>query len=719
MVMIHEEYKKTIISNKRLIVVLLVQIFMLFILVARLFYLQIINYEKYNNLSDNNRFKTFMLPALRGHIYDRNNIRLTENKKKYRVLFYENQNKNKEITIKNLVNILNLPNSEYDRMITNINKNRNQLSISLIDDIIWDDLVKISMNSYKLEGIVVEDGYIRYYPYPTTFSHIIGYVNNPTQDEIKKESNIKKREILLHHDYKIGRTGLERLLNTYITGKVGFRKMEMNARSVPVREVSVEQSKEGKDVKLTIDFNLQKFVEDKMKNIDGSIIVMNVNTGEILSMVSTPTYDTNQFVEGVSYSYWNEINKNPSKPLNNKAVSATYPPGSTFKLITAIAGLENGWKPTERVYCSGKVDLDEIRKLHCWNRYGHGYLSLVNAIRDSCNIYFTKIGLFAGIDNIYKTALDFGLGEEYELNIMNKKKGTVPNREWKKNVFKEPWFIGDTVNVSIGQGFINLTPLELVVMTSRIANGGYKIKPYLLFNSPIADENKKILRGSPIVKETTIDLIKQGMYKVVNDKYATAYNARIYDNQYKMAGKTGTAQVISKATRKTMKKTDKRYQNHGLFVGFAPYNNPKYAIVVVVEHGGSGSLSAAPLARDVLLYAQKNNIGFAKEEMNYNNNDENTKNIKEIKEDINNKTSSKKQKEILKDDVNIIQNNKNTYNEILQTDKNKQSNKENINDFSNVIEEIVNKQNINNNINNTNQISNIQNEDISLLDKKE
>ncbi len=612
---IHEEHEKSTVSSKRLIFIFLIQILLFLILLIRLFCLQIINYEKYTTLSEENRIKTFVIPPLRGHILDRNNIQLTENQKNYRVLFYINKNdtKNAEILLK-LSSILDLTDEEFAKILKRIDKSYGKPIITILDNVSWEDLIKLQANSYNLEGIMIEEGYIRYYPYSTTFANIIGYVTNPTKEEIDKKDTYKERELLLHPDYKIGRTGLEKVFNQSIMGDNGYRQLEMDALSIPIREIKVENATEGENINLTIDFNLQRYIENRMKDIRGSAIVMNVWTGEILALVSMPSYDNNKFVEGISTEYWNQLSNDEGKPLSNKAVSAIYPPGSTFKLITAMAALENGWTEDKVVDCTGKFAINRQRTMHCWANKGHGKINLVEAIKDSCNIYFTKLGLFAGIDNIYKIAKDFGLGEKYNIKLLNTKTGTVPNREWKKKVFNDVWVPGDTVNVAIGQGFLSVTPLELVVMTSRIANGGYKVRPYLIANSNIAKHNEELFARSPMVKKETINVIKQGMYDVVNTKGGTAYWTRIKKEGFEMAGKTGTAQVIAKEKKEILEEEneeiDTRFQNHGLFIAFAPYKNPKYAVVVVVEHGNSGSGVAAPIAKDILLYAQKKHIGY-------------------------------------------------------------------------------------------------------------
>lgn len=615
MLSIHEEHEKSTISSKRLIFVFLIQVFLFLVLLIRLFCLQIFNYEKYKTLSEENRIKTFVIPPLRGHIFDRNNIQLTDNQKNYRVLFYKDKSEEKNMeTLLKVSKILDLTENEFNKILKKMENNYGKPIITILDNVSWKDLVKLQANSYNLDGIMIEEGYIRYYPYSSTFAHIIGYVNNPTKEEIDTQETYKERELLLHPDYKIGRTGLEKVFNKNIMGENGYRQLEMDALSIPIREIKVENATEGDNIKLTIDFNLQRFIKSRMQDVRGSAIVMNVWTGEILALVSMPSYNNNRFVEGISNQYWTKLSTDEGKPLSNKAISATYPPGSTFKLITAMSALENGWQGDKKIDCNGKLALNRKRTMHCWMEKGHGKIDLLEAIRDSCNIYFTKLGLFAGIDNIYKTAKDFGLGEKYNLKLLNIKTGTIPNREWKKKVFNDVWVSGDTVNVAIGQGFLSVTPLELAVMTSRIANGGYKIRPYLIYDSKMSQYNEELFTRLPMVKKETIDIVKQGMYDVVNTKGGTAYWTRIKQKGFEMAGKTGTAQVIAKEKKDIMEEEnaeiETKFQNHGLFIAFAPYDKPKYAVVVVVEHGNSGSGVAAPIAKDILLYAQKNNIGY-------------------------------------------------------------------------------------------------------------
>jgi penicillin-binding protein 2 len=599
------------IINNRLIIVHCIFTAMILFLIVMLYLISVKDNERYTLLSTQNRIKRLVIPAERGLILDRNGIPLTENQINYTLSIYNNisdSGNNNEVVNKIFDTITY--NKNTAPILNKIKNEKGKALTTVLNHISWEDLVKIENNFHNIKKIDISVSHSRYYNYPTTFAHIIGYISNPTEDEINK--NKDRRELMLHPEFKIGRNGIEKNFNSYLTGKVGYRIIEVNAINEIMRDVDMVNQQNGKDLRLTIDLKLQQFVEKKFKDKSGTAIVMNVKTGEILSMFSSPTFDTNKFIDGVELDYWKELNDNTSKPLNNKAISGVYPPGSTFKLITAIAALENGWNPDKVTICRGEIRLNKKRVLHCWKETGHGPLNLVDAIQHSCNIYFSEIGLYTGIDKIYETAIKFGLGEKYDLQLSNVRSGTIPNKEWKKKVLNDVWVAGDTVNIAIGQGFLSVTPLELVVMTARIANGGYPIKPFIVLNNHIANYNKNILNGETIAKPKNIELIKNGMYNVVNKKGGTSYYYRITEEGMEMAGKTGTAQVISKDNMEILKKTKENissnFKNHGLFIAFAPFNNPKYAIVVVIEHGNSGSSSGGPVARDILKYAQNESI---------------------------------------------------------------------------------------------------------------
>ena len=528
-------------SNTRLKWIILFQIILLILLISRLYYLQVIKYDFFLNLSNLNQSKIDKIVSKRANFFDRNNIQLTDN-----VQYFFSINDNKSYN--------------FDQLEKEISSN--------ID-------LKMDYIEY----------YNRYYIYANLFSHIIGYVK------------------LNNEKIMYGFSGLEKSLNSSLESY--YNTLVYKSEKDNNQNSQVYNVKSGQDIKLTIDLKLQEFITNRMSLIPGAVVVMNVKTGEILSMVSSPTFNPNDFVDIISEDEWKDIVNNPYKPLINKCISAKYPPGSVFKLITAITALKNGWKVNNTIDCKGQIKIGQKRIFHCWKLDGHGPMNITDAIMHSCNIFFAELVKLINIEDIYETAKDFGITEQFDLELPNIVSGNLPTRSWKKKTFHQYWSYGDTVNTSIGQGFVLTTPLELAVMVSRIANGGYKIKPYILSDSKIREYNENLFYSKQrFIDAKIINIIKKGMYKAVNEKHGTVFLHRIYNYKYKMAGKTGTAQLISK----DKEINSKLLNHHGLFVGYAPYNNPKYAISVIVENGLSGANSAAPIARDILLYAQENHI---------------------------------------------------------------------------------------------------------------
>lgn len=570
-------------------------------LVSRLTYLQVFKKEEYTNQADSNRIKAAINPAPRGIIYDRHNSPLTRNDSNYRLLLYYESKKNIEELVDRLVKILDLDEEKREHFLTKIKNARRKSIISLMDNLAWDDLSRVEVNSYALPGISIESGIIRRYPYPFETSHFVGYVSLPSSREIDNN----EQNLYMHPDFRVGKTGIEKSFDDVLRGKHGMKYVEVNALEIPVRTLSVKPPKEGQRVPLTIDINLQKFVTDRVKDQTASVVVLDVKTGEILSYVSSPSFNPNNFVEGVSRKYWNEVSTNKRRPLHNKPISALYPPGSPFKLMVALAALEAGIDPEEKVTCDGHFKLGR-RDFHCWKREGHGPLNMSEAIMHSCNTYFFEIGNRIGIDKFGEMARRFGYGDKFDINLAGVKSGNVPSDKWKRKRFKRRWVGGDTLNTSIGQGFSLATPLQMAIITARIANGGVPIAPHLVKSVQVASQFNRF-KSKSLVKKEHIDIIQDGMNRVVNEAGGTAYGKRIEIDGFEMAGKTGTSQVTSrkKDHEEREKSTVNSHQNHAIFVGYAPTTDPKYAVSVVVEHGRSGSAAAAPIARDVLLEAQK------------------------------------------------------------------------------------------------------------------
>ena len=567
-------------------------------LVTRLAYLQLWKHEEYSSQSDSNRIKPLISPAPRGTVFDRNGIAFTKNDSNYRLLLYLDKKKDVEKLVDKLTEVLDLNAETKNLFLTKIKNARRKSIISLMDNLGWDDVARIETNSYLLPGISIASGIIRRYLYPRETAHFLGYVSLPSEKEIDEN----EQNLFMHPDFRIGKFGVEKTFDEALRGKYGVKYVEVDVHEIPLRTLSIKPSIEGSRLHLTIDLALQKFTTERIKDVVASVVVMDVKTGEILTYASSPSFDPNNFVEGVSKEYWQELYNDKRKPLSNKPISALYPPGSTFKLMVALAALENNYNPNNRVYCGGSYQMGK-RSFHCWKEGGHGSLDLSGAIMNSCNTYFFTIANQMGYEKFTEMAKRFGYGEKLDISLHGAVAGNVPSDEWKRKVFKQPWVGGDTLNTAIGQGFVLANPLQMALITARIANGGIPIKPYLVRNHNIYKQYDA-LKDKPLVKTSYLNFVQEGMRRVMNEVGGTAYGKRIEEKGFEMAGKTGTSQVISKREKEMSQAENATNANHAIFVGFAPVGDPKYAISVVVEHGGGGSAAAAPIAKDIMMEAQ-------------------------------------------------------------------------------------------------------------------
>lgn len=567
-------------------------------LLLRLSYLQIFKHKEYSGKSDNNSIKPIIKPAGRGKVLDRYGIALTENRTNFRLLLYLNSKRSSEKIIEKISEILELSAEKKQSLLEKLQNAKRKRIISLIENLDYAELSRIESFSHKLEGVSIESGFLRNYLYGHETAHFLGYVSLPSEAEIDEN----QQALFLHPDFRIGKSGIEKSFDEALRGKYGVKYVEVDVRENPIKTLSTSKEIEGSTLNLTIDLELQKYVTNRIKNIVASVVVMNVKSGEILSYASSPSFDPNEFVEGISTKYWQELIDNPKKPLSNKPISALYPPGSPFKLMTALAALENNVNPLKKVFCNGSYRIGR-RTFHCWKEEGHGNVDMSDAIKHSCNTYFYTIANQIGNEKIAKIAREFGYGQKIDISLFGSKSGLVPDDEWMQKYFKRPWQGGDTLNMAIGQGSLLATPIQMALVCARIANGGVPIKPYLVKNHNI-NKQFEALKDEKIVKSSHLQIIQQGMNRVMNETGGTAYFSRIYKKDFEMAGKTGTAQIISKREKEMSAYEKTNLANHGLFIGFAPVSNPKYSISVVVEHGGSGSGSAAPVARDIMMFIQ-------------------------------------------------------------------------------------------------------------------
>ena len=568
-------------------------------LFSRMFYLQIISNKKFVRLSENNRVRTEIIPALRGKILDRNNIPLAINEQNYNLVFEKleihNTQINQQIAIK-IGDILKLDSTDQADLINQIENLAIGKALSIKDNLTWSELVTLELNLYDLQGIYIRTGFNRYYPYGSISGHLTGYLGSVSDQELTKHS------MGLYPNLKIGKNGVEKTQEESLRGSVGLEKTEVNARGQPIREISTSKSIPGKDLELTIDIGLQKKVDNLLGGTTGVILVSKISSGEIIACVSKPDFDPNLFNQGISKSNWNKLINNQELPLINRAVSLTYPPGSGFKINVAIAALREGFNPETTFTCSGHHMVGS-RAFQCWKKTGHGTINLYQAIAGSCNVYFWNVARIIGIQPIADTARQMGYGSKL-LNdeLPREQSGIIPDPEWKKKNIGSDWAFFDTINSAIGQGYVEATPIQILTMASRIATGKQVMPSF------IKSSIKKDFASLNLDKE--LQIVRKGMEMVVNSNIGTAYANRIIDPSLAMAGKTGTCQVISKRHKNddlSQENIVKRIRNHGTFVAYAPAIKPEYAFCGIIEHGGFPSL-AIKIARESLTEAQLKKI---------------------------------------------------------------------------------------------------------------
>ena len=596
---------------------------------SRLYNLQISDREKYEVLADKNRIREWKTPPQRGLITDFYNKILADNDRVFQVHLSLDEIQDFDKTLFRLKNIINLSNNEIRRIYKTKAKLRPWDTLVASDNLNWSQFSKLNLYLHELEGVKPVVSSSRYYPYGSNLVHVVGYVGEASIGDIERMEEIKEN---LVPGLKVGKSGIEYSNEKKLIGKYGIKRYEVNSSGKRIIQLEHIKESQGTEIKTTVDLEVQKFAQELLKNKAGSICAMDIYTGQIIAMASSPSYDPNKFTHGIGHKDWEEIRDDPLKPLVNKSIAGLYSPGSTLKPLVALAALEFGTiDPEKAIQCKGHKHPYELYgvKYHCWKKQGHGYMKLRNAIKQSCDIYFYEMARLLGVDRLSIIAKRYGLGSNILKNVyFDEKKGVVPNTEWKKNALGKSWYLGETVINGIGQGYIQTTPLQLCLMTAQIANGGYKIKPHILFDKNINFENAKLKIAKQLTNESlinnsiledrefqlyeklysrseNIDFVKDAMFGSTNEQYGTSFKSRFEDLKYQFAGKTGTSQVkrITEEERELdLKQSQIEYKNrdHALYVAFAPYKEPRYSISVLVEHGGSGSKAAAPLASKLI-----------------------------------------------------------------------------------------------------------------------
>ncbi|MFW8636507.1 penicillin-binding protein 2 [Cribrihabitans pelagius] len=574
-------------------------------LAARMRYLQVDQADEFRLLAEENRINIRLLPPARGEIFDRNGRIIAQNSPSYRITVVPEDAGDVEEVIARLTKLLPLDPEDLERARAEMRRSPPFLPITLADRIGWQDISKVAVNAPALPGITPEVGLTRVYPQLEDFAHVVGYVGPVSDYDLSKLED--PEPILRIPRFQIGKVGFEARREDVLRGKAGAKRVEVNATGRVMRELDRQEGVAGADMQLTIDAGLQAYVQARLGNESAAAVVIDCEKGDVRAICSSPSFDPNLFVRGISVADYRMLTGDPYRPLANKTVQGTYPPGSTFKMITALAALEAGLiGPEETVWCPGHLEVSG-RRFHCWKRAGHGHVDLNTSLKRSCDVYYYDVAIKVGIDKITEMANRFGLGVRHDLPMSAVAQGLAPTKEWKRRSYGQDWLVGDTVNVSIGQGYMLASPLQLAVMSARIATGR-SVTPRLL--KSIDGVEQPDGAGEPLgISENNLRMVRRGMHSVSNDRRGTAYRSRIIADDMRMAGKTGTSQVrnITAAERAAgvIRNEDLPWErrDHALFVCFAPYDNPKYAVAVVVEHGGGGSTAAAPVARDVLLQA--------------------------------------------------------------------------------------------------------------------
>jgi penicillin-binding protein 2 len=610
---------------------------------ARLYYLQVLESERYAMLAEENRINFRLIGPPRGFIVDRGGDYLAINVQNYRVVLVREQAQAAggiEAVLEKLAKLIDLNEHTIARVLKEARSRLAFVPITVAENLSWREVSRIGVNQPDLPGVSIDVGQIRHYPYGENMAHVVGYVAAVSEKDLTGDP------LLELPGFRVGKNGIEKHYDLALRGTSGTSKVEVNALGRVIREIDRQEGQPGREIRLTLDMRLQEFTANRLKDEKAaSVVVMDVHNGDVLALVSVPSYDPNAFSEGIGAAEWQKLVKNPYGPLTNKAIAGQYAPGSTFKIAVALAALENGIAEDHSVYCPGFMELGD-RRFHCWKHYGHGSMDMISALEQSCDVWFYDVARRVGVDRIAEICGRLGLGIPTEIELLGERSGLIPTRKWKREERGQPWHMGETLVVGIGQGFVLTTPLQLAVMTARIVNGGKAVRPRMTFpvpgfgldGKPLSEEAKledvtseemspeqKLAAATeaagsinPLTDATRpnfedtgfhpdhLEIVLRGMDAVVNGVHGTARKSALRFADLTMGGKTGTSQVrrISQAERDAgIRSGDDiawRLRDHALFVGFAPVHNPRYAVSVVVEHAEGGSRAAAPVARDVL-----------------------------------------------------------------------------------------------------------------------
>ena len=596
---------KSQLISRRMFVLSSLKIVVFISIICRLFYLQISENIKWRSLSDKNRLREWKIAPPRGIIEDYFGNKIAINTQVFQLHMIPENVPNLEELFFRLSRIIDFNERKKASLIKRLKKRKPWEPIIISDNLSWSEFSRLNLFLHEIQGIKPVVSVARKYLDEGSSSHVIGYVSEMSVKDLENSELLRRINI---PGLKTGKNGLEKSLNEEMIGEPGLQRFEVNAYGKRIKELKFEQGTAGKNYKTTLDLEVQKLAGELLKDQSGSVSVMDIYTGDIIAMVSSPTFDANKFVHGITSKDWQDLINDDKKPLINKTIAGLYPPGSTIKPLVALSALENDViSPKTTRQCTGSIELYG-HTYHCWKEKGHGFVNLREAIKQSCDIYFYEVARRLGVDRLAETANKFGLGNKV-FNIFNEEQaGLVPTTQWKLKNIGRGWVLGETLLAGIGQGYVQSTPIQLCLMTAQLANGGHKIKPRIIYDEQVLrsgtddqeEKFKKLYRNKENIK-----FVLDAQFGATNEPMGTSYRSRHVQSKYIFAGKTGTSQIRSITAEERelkIKQKDLPYKrrDHALFTAFAPYKNPRYAFSVVIEHGGTGSSAAAPIAKKII-----------------------------------------------------------------------------------------------------------------------
>lgn len=592
-------------TTRRGAVVLGGQLLLAGVLGWRMRQLQIKQADDFLLLAEENRVNIRLIPPARGLIFDRQGRTVAVNSQNYRIVMVREQARDPEAILDRLSRIVPLSPEHIASVLEDMRDRPAFVPVTVTEHLTWEQFAQVAINAPSLPGVITEEGLTRHYPQKEDFAHIVGYVGPVSERDLQNRED--NDPLLQIPKFQIGKSGVERALEGSLRGEAGTSRIEINSLGRVMRELTRVEGVEGSDIQITLDSRLQNYAQRRLASESASAVVIDTTNGDIVAMASSPSFNPNSFVLGIGHNEYALLNNNKYRPLYNKSVSGAYPPGSTYKLVVALAALEAGeLDPGATEWCPGFLQLGN-RRFHCWRRGGHGHVDLKEALKFSCDVYFYEVARRVGIEKISAMAKKLGIGVKPDLPIPAISSGLAPTKDWKRATHDQGWLVGDTLNAGIGQGFVLSSPLQLAVMSARVASGKM-ILPRLIkarggVPEPVQDA------ASLGISEWSLNLVRNAMFAVTNERRGTGHRSRIVADGMTMSGKTGTSQVRqilpSERAAGVFRNEDLPWErrDHALFVAFAPHDTPRYAISVVVEHGGGGSTTAAPIARDIMLQA--------------------------------------------------------------------------------------------------------------------